>query len=506
VRSATPPTTPPTEASTAPFIAPFMRGLLLAAALVAAASAVVAPSFDGGLLWDDAPLVTANPLVTQPGGLADIWWSGRASDYYPLTWTSLRAQHALFGDDPRGYRLVNALLHGLVGVVLWRVLARLAVPGAYVAALAFVVHPLTVATSAWISEQKNTLATLLAGLALVVWLRGRRRATAGATALFAAAMLAKLSVVLLPGVALLCARRRDGRIGRGALRASLPLVAVALSIGAVAVAVQHGHAVPGVAAEQRGLPERLATAGWALGTTLRHMLVPVDLTMVYPAGAAGAVGGTGATGATGAGGSAGAAVGAWLPGALLVLALAVAWPRTGAVARGFAAAAGSYVLLLLPTVGLVEIRYSLLPAVADHYGYAALAPVVAAVVAAGARAVARLPDGVARRAAAAAAAGLLVVPLALASHARAGLFVDQATLFRDNVARRPGAWLAHDTLGVALLARGGPADLERAAVHFERAAALNPRYAVAWNNLGTLRARQGRPDLAEAALRRALAI
>ena len=108
---------------------------LLALALVTAIVLAYLPVWRAGFIWDDDIYVTENPLLTAPDGLRRIWFSlDSPSQYFPLTYTTFYLERALWGFNPAGYHWVNLLLHAANALLVWRLLARLRVPGAWLAA------------------------------------------------------------------------------------------------------------------------------------------------------------------------------------------------------------------------------------------------------------------------------------------------------------------------------------------------------------------------------------
>src|SRR5256712_3859862 len=135
-----------------------LRSWLFALLLVAVTIFAYRPAWNGGFLWDDDAYVTNNDLLTAPDGLRGIWFSfDSPSQYFPLVYTTFRIERALWGLNPAGYHVVNILLHAANALLVWQLLARLKVPGGWLAAAIFALHPVQVESVAWITERKNVL-------------------------------------------------------------------------------------------------------------------------------------------------------------------------------------------------------------------------------------------------------------------------------------------------------------------------------------------------------------
>src|SRR5207244_10908316 len=109
------------------------------AAIVVAVGLVYLPAFRADFVWDDEQLVTGNPLLRTFSGLLEIWSGGRTADYFPVTSTVFWIEYPLFGSKAAGYHPVNILLQTADAVLVWRVLQRLKVPGAWRAGLLLVI-------------------------------------------------------------------------------------------------------------------------------------------------------------------------------------------------------------------------------------------------------------------------------------------------------------------------------------------------------------------------------
>ena len=144
---------------------------LLAAALVIAVFLAYQPAWQGGFIWDDDAHVT-KPELRSWHGLYRIWFDlGATQQYYPLLHSVFWIEHKLWGDAPLGYHLVNIFLHAMAALMAAAVLRRLEVPGAYLAAAIFALHPVQVESVAWITELKNTLSAVFYLGAAMLYLR-----------------------------------------------------------------------------------------------------------------------------------------------------------------------------------------------------------------------------------------------------------------------------------------------------------------------------------------------
>ena len=146
----------------------------------------------GGFVWDDIPCIKTDP-VREVSGLWQIWFSPGAIEneyhYWPLVYTTFWLEHKLWGFDPTGYHIINVMLHLANTLLLWHLLRRLVVPGAWIVAAVFAVHPLHVESVAWVIERKDVLSGLFYLGAALVWMRfveqPSRGRYAGSLALYA---------------------------------------------------------------------------------------------------------------------------------------------------------------------------------------------------------------------------------------------------------------------------------------------------------------------------------
>jgi hypothetical protein len=220
-------------------------GFLLCAAVAAAYGGTLSHAF----IWDDDLHVYLNPRIIGPQGLWEIWTTASAN-YFPLVLTNFWIQHALWGLAPVGYHVVTIACHTICAVLLWRVLLALRVPGAWLGAALWALHPVQVESVAWISELKNTQSGIFFLLSILFWVRwldADPKTTHGRTtfalALFAAllALLSKPSTVMLPVVLALCTWWRRGALRVRDLAVLTPFFALSAVTSGWAIWEQQVH-------------------------------------------------------------------------------------------------------------------------------------------------------------------------------------------------------------------------------------------------------------------------
>ncbi len=457
----------------------------LGLAILVALAAFLAywPALRGGWIWDDDSYVTNNALVQSADGLTGIWsltedpatgaYVSRTPQYYPFVFTSFWIEHALFGLNPFVFHLTNLLLHLLNAWLLWRLLARLGLPGAGFAAALFALHPMHVESVAWVTERKNVMSAAFYLLAFLAYLRfddeRRPRWWILAFLAFVAALLSKSVTATLPIVLGTAIFWRRGRLGRSDIVPLLPLLALGVFSGwftAWLEVVKVGAQGADFATTTMERALFVAPRAWwhyALTSWVPYPVMFVyprwDPTLTDPARWIAPIG------------IVALAVG------LLVLRRRIGWAPVLLV---FASA-----VTLAPALGFVRVyphRYSW---VADHFAYLGSVPLIALFVLSGRALVERIPSTSAMPTARVVGTLLLAVFAALV-HREARHYARVRDLWEATIADNPHASLALVSLGIELMKDPGrtSADTLRARELFEQGA-LDPNMRdQACSNLG----------------------
>lgn len=439
---------------------------------------VYQPAWHGGLLWDDPAHIT-RPELRSLDGLWRIWFDvGATQQYYPLLHSAFWLQAQLWGDAVLGYHLVSIALHALTSVLLGLLLTRLAVPGAWLAALIFAVHPVHVESVAWITELKNTMSGvffLAAAIAYLRWDTSRR--TTGyalALALFIFALMTKTVTAVLPAALLVVFWWQRATLRwREDVVPLIPFFLLAVTAGVTTAWVERTFIGAAGAEFDLSPVERVLIAGRAFWFYLAKLAWPVDLSFIYPRWRIDP-----------------RSVSQYFFPVLAIALVAACWMLRRR-SRAPLAAVLLFGGLLFPVLGFFDVfpfRYSF---VADHFQYLASMPMIAAAAAAFTLLLARRMAN--ERAAAALLLVVMVLPLAVLSWRQAHDYVSAEALYTATLERNPSAWLAHNNLG---LLRAQQGRLSQARTHFEEAARLNPRIPEHHANLGRLVLQAGSPDAA----------
>jgi tetratricopeptide (TPR) repeat protein len=454
----------------------WLFGLLLAVITLAA----FGPVCHAGFLWDDDEYVAENALLTAPDGLWRIWFSlDSPSQYFPLSYTTFYVERHLWGLHPTGYHLVNLLLHAANTLLVWRVLARLRVPGAWLAAAIFALHPVQVESVAWITERKNVLMGFLFLLALLAWIefvdeqcQRPWRFYVLALVLYALALLAKTTACTLPAALLLILWLKGMPINWRRLGPVAPFAAMCLGMGLLTVWWERHHQGTQGKMFEIGWVDRVLIASRAVWFYAGKLLWPVHLSFSYPRWT----------------------ISASDPRAyfwvLATLGLAVLiWRLRRWAGRSVEVAAAYYGATLSPVLGFIMLYTFMYSFVADHYQYLACIGPIALAVAGMKVGLGRVT--VWRPFLQPALGAVLLMALGVLTWQQCGMYADLETLWQTTICRNPDSWLAHHELGVAFNKKGL---VDEALLQYEETLQINPRDEEAHVNLGNILMQRGRVD------------
>ena len=450
--------------------------------IVTASVVVYVPAMRGDFIWDDDCYVQKNPLLRSDNGPRQIWFSLRQpSQYFPMVYTSFRFEYALWGLNPTGYHITNIVLHIINALLLWWVLRSLSLPGAWLAAVIFALHPVHVESVAWITERKNVLMVFFFFLSLLVWVRFAGRSHRSQRAwpmyvlsllLYALALFSKATACTLPAALVLLLWLKSIRVDIKRWLQITPYVLLGSAVGLFTVWYERYRVGTGMLELGINPIERVLIAGRALWFYIGKLVWPVNLAFSYPSWEID---------------SSDLSQYGWLF-ACLVVVLAM-WKWRDNLGRGPLAAIVFFVATLFPMLGFFSLYTFRYTYVADHYQYVASVGPIALLTAIGYQIANRIGKWGKRVAVVIAAFAL--VTLGTLTWQQCHIYKDLETLWRDTLKKNPDSWLANNNLAVLLIEQGA---LEEAIKHCRQALRINPDYVEGHNNLGNALAKDGKLD------------
>jgi tetratricopeptide (TPR) repeat protein len=364
----------------------------------------------------------------------------------------------------------------------------LKIPGAWLGAAIFALHPVQVESVAWVSELKNTLSGVFylgAALAYLGFDRNRRWGNyAVALGLFMLGLMSKTVIATLPAVLLVVFWWQRGKLSlRRDVLLLIPFFVTGVVAGLFTAWLERKLGGAQGSEYDFSIVERFLIAGRATWFYLVKLFWPVNLVFIYPRWHVSQA--------------------VWwqylfLAAAMLLLGVLVRLQRR---VRGPLAALLFFVMTLFPALGFFNVYPFRFSFVADHFQYlASIGPIVLA-----AAGINRGPNRFEKRRLfwSPALGGILLVLLGVLTWCQCRMYANMETLWRTTIVQNPNCWMAHNNLGLILAGQGHS---DEAIQHYERALQLKPDYADAFNNLGAVLATQGKLDEAAAYFQKALQI
>ena len=411
-----------------------LLGMLILVALIGVA---LFPAVLGGFVWDDRAFTEAVPVMSN-SGLYSIWLSPAdlpsEGHYWPITYTTFWLEHKLWGYTPLPYHIFNLILHSINSCLVFYLLWRLAVPGAWLAAAVFAIHPVHVEPVAWVIGRKDLLSTMFCLCLFLVWMRFRESPKPVlwryvlTLVLFVAALFSKSTIVALPVVLLIWQWWKGERVQVRHLLWVLPFFVIGLVYSYLDFSFYTSREKVDF---DLSLLDRFMLASQAFWFYILKLVWPSSLSIIYPLWQVGV-----------------SSVYSWLS---LVGALGLAgvlWWFRDKTGKGYLAGLLFFVLLLMPMLGFIDYGYMQFAYAADRYQYLASVGVIVILCSLAVMGSSKLPL-VMRKG----MIGIAVVVLATfgyLSWQQAKHYENEITLFSHIISLNPDARSAYSNLSGAL--------------------------------------------------------
>jgi tetratricopeptide (TPR) repeat protein len=450
--------------------------------LVAITLLAYQPAWNGKPIMDDVTHLT-KPDDRSLDGLVRLWFHPSTNQqYHPLVDTVFWVEDKLWGESMLGYHIVSILLHGISAILLATILQRLRVPGAWLAAAIFAIHPVQVESVAFLVELKNTLSSAFFFGALLAYLNFDETRDARfywlMSILFLVGILAKSTLALLPVVLLIVFWWKRGRLEwQRDVRPLIPFVVLGIAAGICTAWMEREFSSAKGEEFEFSMIERVLIAGRAFWFYLGKIFWPTNLVLIYrrwninPA--------------------------VWWQcvfpvAAALFLIAAWLWRRRW---RWLWAGVFFFTVMLLPVLGFFNVRFFRFQFVADHFQYLPIIGIVTPISAGVATLLTQLRGW--RRTAGYTFCFALLVVLTALTWQHSHMFRDSEACYRTVIQKNPEAWPAQLNLGIVLSNQGRN---DEAKPYLENVLHLNPDRMA----LGAVYANLGNIALAKASLDEAI--
>ena len=458
----------------------FLLAFVQIALLLLLGFAVYLPTLRGEWMLDDSILLTDNVAIRSGswGQLFMLWLDAKSIDYFPLTYSLFWVLWQCFGEQTLGYHIITLFFHLTGALLLWTVLRQMNIPGAWISALIFTIHPVCVETVAWISEMKNTLSLPLFLASCIYWIKQDR--SHGYTeiffyclslTLFLLSLLAKPTAVAMPLLTLLYAWWKRSSVTPKDIVYTIPFFLTSLVVGLVTIHFQHGRAIGDEVIPIGGFASRIALSGIATLFYLWKIIWPQNLLPIYPM---------------------------WevvppkpwqfLAWPILSVAIWWMWQKRSTWGRHALFALGFFLMFIAPVLGFIDFSFMRLSWVSDHFLYL---PMIGPIVFLTAVTTYCIDQGSAvQKMLLKTLGGVIILVLSMNTLLYSRVWINEDRLWNYTLEHNNDAWMAHLRLGAR---KFDQLDVKGACDHFYQAMRLQPKRNIIKFRLGEALLRQDRP-------------